>query len=115
MVRSSSSRDLASAFDSAFLSRRRMYLHDFSGQRPKIPQYEQTRRSGTGKFGLRTLCGLELLGLRSASNATIETTERNDLLVLLDIGEVGVGLGQFKTYKFLSFGMPRNYPKMTHQ
>lgn len=41
-----------------------------------------------------TFCGLELLGLRSSSNTTSKSSERNDLLVLLNIGKVGVGLLQ---------------------
>ena len=34
----------------------------------------------------------ESLGLASSSDGSVETSERNDLLVLDDIGEVGVGL-----------------------
>lgn len=41
-----------------------------------------------------TLGGLELLGLGSTSDTTSESSERNDLLLLLNIGEVGVGLLQ---------------------
>ena len=40
------------------------------------------------------MCGLERLGLSSAANTTVETTERNGLLVLLDITEVGESLGK---------------------
>lgn len=44
----------------------------------------------------RTLGCLELLCLARPSNTTREPPERNDLLVVGNIGEVGVGLGQFK-------------------
>lgn len=40
------------------------------------------------------MCGLERLGLSSTANTTVETTERNGLLVLLDITKVGESLGK---------------------
>jgi hypothetical protein len=46
--------------------------------------------------GPASLCGLEGLGLSSAANTTVETTERNGLLVLLDITEVGKSLGELQ-------------------
>jgi hypothetical protein len=46
----------------------------------------------------RTLCRLKLLCLTGTANATIESSERNDLLVFRDIAEVGICLWQFKAY-----------------
>jgi len=46
----------------------------------------------------RTLNCLELLSLAGTSNTTIETTERNALLVLLDVTKVGVSLGKLHAY-----------------
>lgn len=43
---------------------------------------------------MRTLGGLECLRLRSSANTAVESPEGNALLVLLDVGEVGVGLGK---------------------
>ena len=42
----------------------------------------------------RTLGASELLGLARTANTTVETGERDDLLVLLYISEVSIGLFQ---------------------
>jgi hypothetical protein len=100
MYRSSNSRFFASAFDSAFFRRRVMNLTDFSGQRPMIQlMFRLPILLSSYSCSLHTLGRLELLGLRSAANATSEPTERNDLLVVGDITKVSVGLGQLKTYQ----------------
>jgi hypothetical protein len=41
-----------------------------------------------------TLSGTEFLGLSSTTNTTVEFTERNTLLVFLDVVEVSIGLAQ---------------------
>ena len=41
-----------------------------------------------------TLGGVELLSLSSSSDTSGESSERDDLLVLLNVGEVGVSLGE---------------------
>ena len=46
-----------------------------------------------------TLCSTELFGLRGTANTAIESSERNDLLVLFDVPEVIVGLGQLQACK----------------
>ena len=48
----------------------------------------------------RTLCRLELLCLTGTANATIESPERDDLLVFRDSAEVGICLRQFKAYEW---------------
>jgi hypothetical protein len=45
-----------------------------------------------------TLGGLELLGLRCSSDTSSESSERNDLLLLLNVGKVGVGLLQVHSW-----------------
>jgi len=61
---------------------------DLTGQRPGV-------RGVWCRWAKRlTFGGLELLGLGSTSDTTGESSERNDLLLLLDIGEVGVRLLQ---------------------
>jgi hypothetical protein len=55
---------------------------------------QQVNNELDGLDGPASLCGLEGLSLSSTANATVETTERNGLLVLLDITEVGEGLGE---------------------
>jgi hypothetical protein len=47
-----------------------------------------------GLDGPASLGSLERLSLSSAANTTVETAERNSLLVLLDITEVGESLGE---------------------
>jgi hypothetical protein len=44
----------------------------------------------------RTLCCLELLGLASPSDTTSEPTERDDLFVVRNVRQVGVGLGELQ-------------------
>lgn len=44
-----------------------------------------------------TLGGTELLGLGGTSDSSSESSERNDLLVVLDVGQVGVGLLEVHT------------------
>ena len=46
----------------------------------------------------RTLGRLELLRLAGTADTTSKSAERNDLLVLLDITEVGVGLRELEAY-----------------
>ena len=40
--------------------------------------------------------GLEFFGLRSTSDTTSKSTERDDLLVLLDVSKVSIGFGEFE-------------------
>lgn len=47
-----------------------------------------------------TLGGLELLGLGSSTDTSSESSERDDLLVLLDVGEVGVGFLEVHSCRF---------------
>ena len=47
----------------------------------------------------RTLSGLERLCLRSSANTAVESPEGYALLVLLNVGEVGVGLGKLHAGK----------------
>lgn len=54
----------------------------------------------------RTLSSTELLGLRSTTNTTAESSERDDLLMLLDVPEVVIGLGQFQACKNSSSKSP---------
>jgi hypothetical protein len=67
---------------------------DFSGHRPVAFQ------TVPSQFGLggyeRTLRCLELFGLTGPSNTTGKPPERNDLLVFLDVAEVGIGLREFE-------------------
>lgn len=68
-----------------------MYLQDFSGHRPR----KEKCYNSTSWIQLRnlehTLSGLELLGLACAPNTTVEPTVGDNLLVLLNVGKVGVG------------------------
>ena len=105
ITNSSFSKSLASAFDSAFFNKLRMNRTDFSGQRP----VKKTRRMIDGLVSTNekdislarcsrlTLGGTELLGLGGTSDSSSEPSERNDLLVLLDVGQVGVGLLEVHT------------------
>ena len=97
MKRSSSSRFFASAFDSAFFRRRRTNLTDFSGQRP-TDSCSTFSIPPTTNQGRRTLGRLELLRLASTANATSESAEGDDLLVVLDVAEVGVRLRELEAY-----------------
>lgn len=95
--RSSKSRFLASAFDSAFFSRRSKNLTDFSGQRPvnnKVDKHKAQKNAGW--MGM-TLRGFELFCLASTTNTAIETTEGYALFVLLNITEEGVCFGELHT------------------
>ena len=88
----------ASALDSAFLRSRRMNFTYFSGQRP-IVKIGQRLSCKIRRVAKRTLSSLELLRLASTSNTSSETAERNDLLVLLDITQVVVGLGELEAWQ----------------
>jgi hypothetical protein len=90
IIRLSSSKLFASAFDSAFFKRRVMNLTDFSGQRPVTGCECNTEKTGDVN---RTLRRLELLRLAGTADATIESPERDDLFVLRDVAEVCVCLG----------------------
>ena len=75
-----------------------MNLTDFSGQRPEgHPNISLQFRVDTRL--LHTLSRLELLGLAGTANTTSESSEGDNLLVLLDITKVSVGLGQLETYQ----------------
>ena len=89
MTSSSTSKFLASAFDSAFLSKRVMNLMDFSGQRPKA---KDEARNQYLRSQARTLGCLELLCLPCASNTASESSEGNHTVVVTNIGEVCVRL-----------------------
>ena len=68
----------------------------FVSTRRAIDLFDQ-RRVGSGRGGRErrlTLGGSELLSLASSSDTSGESSERNDLLVLLNVGEVGVSLGE---------------------
>ena len=71
-----------------------MNCTDFSGHRPvqRIPS-----QFGPGGYE-RTLRCLELFGLTGPSNTTGEPSERDDLLVFLDVAEVGIGLREFEAF-----------------
>jgi hypothetical protein len=45
-----------------------------------------------------TLCRLELLRLAGTADTTVESPERNNLLVLRDVAEVGIRLWEFKAW-----------------
>ena len=47
--------------------------------------------------GPATLSSLEFLGLSSTTNTTVEVTEGNTLLVLIDVLQVAVSLAQLQT------------------
>ena len=47
-----------------------------------------------------TLGGLELLGLGSSADTSSKSSERDDLLVLLDVGKVGVGFLEVHSCRF---------------
>jgi hypothetical protein len=42
------------------------------------------------------LGGLELFGLRSTPDTTSKSTERDDLLVLLDVSKISISFGEFE-------------------
>jgi len=77
ITRLSGSKLFASAFDSAF--------------------FQETGNEFDRFLRPATLCRLELLGLACTTDATVKSPERNNLLVLRDIAEVGIRLGQFET------------------
>jgi hypothetical protein len=95
IVRSSSSKFLASALDSAFFSSRKMNSTDFAGHRPFGPLHElwasKARRSA------RTLCVAEFFCLARTAYTAREPSERDDSFMLLDVREIGVCLGQLET------------------
>lgn len=72
-----------------------MNFTDFSGQRPIIAKCQLFRDSARSNVG-RTLCCLELLGLASTSDTTREPTVRDNLFVVRDVRQVGVGLGKLQ-------------------
>jgi len=57
-------------------------------------------------YGPSTLGGLEGLSLSGTADTTVEAAERDALLVLLDVGEVCVGLGELHAVEGGS-GFPR--------
>ena len=58
---------------------------------------QQVSNELDGLDGPATLGSLEFLGLSSATDTTVEVTERNDLLVLSDVLQVAVSLAQLQT------------------
>jgi hypothetical protein len=63
---------------------------DFSGHRPKkssVSIFPRLPSPSSHTLGLS-----ELLGLASSTDGSVETSERNNLLVLDNVVEVGVGL-----------------------
>jgi len=54
--------------------------------------YSSISRTKSHTFG-----GLKLFRLTSTSGTTCKSSERNDLLVLLDISEVGVCFGELES------------------
>ena len=96
---SSGSRFFESALASAFFNSLRINLTDFSGQRPKNAECaHENQCSDHCPCGRLTLGSTKLFGLRSTAYTAIESSERNDLLVLFDVREVMIGLGQFQAY-----------------
>jgi len=93
MMSLSTARSLASALDSAFFRRRVMYCTDFAGQRPIHIVSNMDLPEGRR----HTLCRLELLGLRSTTDTTRKPSKGDDLLVILNIGKVGVRLLQVQS------------------
>jgi hypothetical protein len=69
-----------------------MNFTDFSGQRPIVAKCQQLFRDSARSNVGRTLCCLELLGLASTSDTTGEPTVRDNLFVVRDVRQVGVGL-----------------------
>ena len=97
MYSSSGSRFFESALASAFFNSLRINLTDLAGQRPKnIECARENRCSDHHPARGPTLSSTELFGLRSATYSAIESSERNDLLVLLDVPKVMIGFGQFQ-------------------
>lgn len=60
---------------------------------------EETEDELDRLLGPSTLGSLELLGLRSSANTASEPSERNNLLVVLNVGEVSVRLLQVHARK----------------
>jgi hypothetical protein len=58
---------------------------------------EEVEDESNRLLGPSTLGGAKLLGLGGTTDTSSEPSERNDLLVVLDIREVGVGLGKGHT------------------
>lgn len=73
-----------------------MNFTDFSGQRPISTKASAFRDQVCCNMARRTLCCLELLGLASPSDTTSEPTERDDLFVVRNVRQVGVGLGELQ-------------------
>lgn len=88
-----------------------MNLTDFSGQRPIFGGYKCSKTHTS--LQVRTLSSLELLGLASTTNTTSESSERDDLLVLRNVAEVGVRLGQLETYNITPKTAPSISPLRT--
>lgn len=99
MMRLSVSISLPAALLSAFFNRLRRNLADLTGHRPA--QMPHTHVQHLARFPAEdtvpTLSGLKSLRLGSAANTAVESPEGHALLVLLDIGKVGVGLRQLHT------------------
>lgn len=74
-----------------------MNFTDFSGQRPFQIESISCQHLETKHQTKRTLRRLELLRLGRASNTSCEPSEGDDLLVLRDIAEIGVGFGELET------------------
>lgn len=72
-----------------------MNLTDFSGQRPVVAILGLSSKCDEEL----TLGRLELLCLASTTDATRETTERDDLFVFHNVAEVSVSLGQFHAWQ----------------
>lgn len=115
MTRPSVSISLPAALLSAFFKRLRRNLADLTGHRPIANRKSEL-------FPLPTLAhiplckptlgGLESLCLRSAADAAVEPPEGHALLVLLDVGEVGVGLGELHARKN-GCGFPVCIPRLS--
>lgn len=48
------------------------------------------------------MCSLELLSLARSSNATRKSSERNDPLVVFNVGEIRISFRQFHAYRKIS-------------
>lgn len=104
----------ASAFDSAFFSRRRTNLTDFSGQRPVT---RKLWMMDDWDGGLHTLGGLELLGLACASDTAREAAVGYDLLVLADVRKVSIRLCELEAcvHPLVLVSQPIHHPLRTSQ
>lgn len=76
-----------------------MNLTDFSGQRPDF--FGQKLRSTERLAHIRTLGGLELLGLRSPSNTACKPPEGNNAFVVFHVTEISICLDKLKAFDHL--------------